>query len=213
MLVPTGVAPERAIAERLLRSRPAGSPGQASTWTGRCPGSRGKTGLSLAPGQAARCGWRSHLCSSYPCDLPTTAYALGVPDVVSGLLQHPVIRVGRIFTNKLLLAHTTLDTGNNAVLLFPAQHQATPARCTAPLDLHLFCLPSLGAGRADGEFEFLGPHDEGSRRRFAHRPPWIRSSGPASVPKAIGTPASDSRASSLSDLGVANARGSDLAPV
>ena len=117
-----------------------------------------------------------------------------LPDVVSGLLQHPAIRVGRIFTNKLLLAHTTLDAGNNAVLLFPAQHQATPARCTAPLDLHLFFLPSLGAGRAEGEFEFLGPHDEGSRRRFAYRPPWIRASGSASVPKAIGTPASDSRA-------------------
>ena len=33
-------------------SRPAGSPGRALTWTGGLPGSRGKTGLSVAPGQA-----------------------------------------------------------------------------------------------------------------------------------------------------------------
>ena len=115
-------------------------------------------------------------------------------DVGCGLIQHPAVRIGRIFTNKLLLAHATLDGGNNADLPFPAQHQATPARGTAPLNLHILFVTSLGAGRAEGEFEFPGPHDEGSCRRCAHLPPWIRPSRPASVPKAIGKPASDSRA-------------------
>ena len=71
------------------------------------------------------------------------------PCVVDGLLQRPAILFSRSLAFETPVAATTPDAGNNTAHSFAPQRQATPARCTAALDLHLFFLLSLVPWRAE----------------------------------------------------------------